>query len=98
MAKVKVTFTLDQSSVELLERTAELVGKPKSQVVREAIHDYHARAGRLSERERRHMLKTYDAITERIPRRSARAVDEELEQIRAARRSGGRGSERSRSR
>ena len=90
MAKSKVTFTLDQATVELLARTAERVGKPKSQVVREAIHDYHQRAGSLSEKERHHMLKTFDAITERIPRRSARAVDEELEQIRAARRSGGR--------
>ncbi|MBW3671612.1 MAG: ribbon-helix-helix protein, CopG family [Acidobacteria bacterium] len=98
MARVKVTFTLDESSVEMLERAAERVGKPKSQVVREAIRDYHDRAGRLSEKERRHMLETFDAITERIPPRSARAVDKELEQIRTARRSGGRGSGEPRSR
>lgn len=92
MAKVKVTFTLDESSVEMLERTAERVGKPKSQVVREAIRDYHERSGRLSEKERSHMLKTFDGLMKRIPSRSARAVDKELEQIRTARRSGGRGS------
>ena len=98
MAKIKVTFTLDEASVEMLERAAERVGKPKSQVVREAIRDYHDSAGRLSETERRQMLKTFEAVTDRIPPRSARAVDEELEQLRAARRSGGREAKGARSR
>lgn len=92
MAKVKVTFTLDQVSVDLLELTAERMGKPKSQVVRDAIRDYHDRAGRLSESERRQMLKTFDALTERIPERPAREVDRELDRVRSARRAGGRGS------
>ncbi|MGH9458519.1 MAG: ribbon-helix-helix protein, CopG family, partial [Thermoanaerobaculia bacterium] len=45
----KVTFTLDDATLERLATTAERLRKPKSAVVREAIADYHERAGRLGE-------------------------------------------------
>jgi predicted DNA-binding protein len=90
MATTKVTFTLDRESVEQLERTAERLAMPKSQVVREAIHDYHARLGRLSEAERARMLRVFDEVVSRIPSRPAREVDAELAGVRAARRTGGR--------
>ncbi len=90
MATRKVTYTLDELTVSRLEDAAERVGKPKSQVVREAINEYAARIGRLSERERLRMLRTFDEVMERIPERSAAEVDRELDELRAARRAGGR--------
>jgi hypothetical protein len=87
---VKVTFTLDDETVQSLRRTAERLAKPQSQVVREAVMDYAARAGRLSETERLRMLRTFDAVVRDIPSRPAREVDRELRDIRAARRTGGR--------
>lgn len=87
---VKVTFTLDDDTVATLRRSSERLGKPQSAVVREAIADHAARIGRLSEAERRAMLKTYDALLPRIPLRPARTADDELRAIRQGRRSGGR--------
>jgi predicted DNA-binding protein len=92
MAKKKVTYTIDAATVARLEETAERLGKPKSQVVREAINDYAARVGRLSEAERLRLLRTFDDVLERIPERPAAEVDAELAGIRAARRAGGRQS------
>jgi predicted DNA-binding protein len=90
MAKRKVTYTIDAATVARLEEAAERLGKPKSQVVREAINDYAARIGRLSESERLRLLRTFDDLLDRIPERPASEVDEELAEIRAARRAGGR--------
>ena len=49
MATVKVTFTLDEATITRLRQAAQRLAKPRSQVVREAIHDYSERIGRLSE-------------------------------------------------
>ncbi|MGI8783913.1 MAG: CopG family ribbon-helix-helix protein [Acidobacteriota bacterium] len=86
----KVTFTLDDETVARLHRAAERLGKPKSQVVREAVADYSERIGRLSERERLDLLKSFDEVVQAIPRNSLIAVQRELRQIKAARRAGGR--------
>jgi hypothetical protein len=64
-------------------------------VVREAIHDYHLRVGKLSEAERRRMLADFDRLIPMIPSRPAAEVDKELYEIRKARRRGGRGRTRS---
>ncbi|HKW00392.1 MAG TPA: ribbon-helix-helix protein, CopG family [Vicinamibacterales bacterium] len=87
---VKVTFTLDDETVATLRRSAERLGKPQSAVVREAIADHAARIGKLSETERRAMLKTFDELVARIPLRPARTADDELRAIRRARHTGGR--------
>ena len=87
---VKVTFTLDEQTVARLRQAAERLNKPQSQVVREAVHDYAARVGRLSEAERVRMLSALDAIVKRKPTRAAADVDRELREIRTARRSSGR--------
>ena len=87
---VKVTFTLDEQTVRSLRGTAARLAKPQSQVVREAVMDYAARAGRLTESERLRILKTFDRVVAAIPRKSASAVDRELREIRAARKQGGR--------
>jgi predicted DNA-binding protein len=87
---VKVTFTLDDATVERLRRTAERLGKPQSQVVREAVAEYAASVGRLSDAERRTMLSAVDALARSAPTRNARSVDAELNAVRRARRNGGR--------
>jgi hypothetical protein len=87
---VKVTFTLDEVTVNRLNETARRLAKPKSQVVREAIRDYHPKSDRLSEAERLRMLRVMDRILARPPTRTQAEVDAELREIRRARRSGGR--------
>ncbi len=91
MASVKATFTLDPQTIARLGETAERQQRSKSEVVRAAIRDYSDRADRLSERERRQLLRRFDELVPQIPERPAGAVDAELDTIRAARRSGGRG-------
>lgn len=88
----KVTFTLDEETLRRLQVASEGLGKPKSEVVREAIADYHERLGRLSEAEKTRMLRIVDELLPRIPLRPARQVDREIAAVRDARRSGGRGS------
>jgi predicted transcriptional regulator len=87
---VKATFTLDDATAARLERTAERLKKPKSAVVRDAIQEYSERADRLTEAERTRMLAALDEFAKQPPTRSAAEVDAELEEIRRARRSGGR--------
>ncbi len=92
MDAIKVTFTLDRPTIARLRQTAERLAKPKSQVVREAIHDYHERMGKLSERERLGMLKILGEMMARPPTRPQGEVEKELKSIRQARRAGGRRS------
>jgi hypothetical protein len=87
---VKVTFTFDDETVETLKRTASRLKKPQSAIVREAIHDYATRSGRLSEDERRHLLKVFDRMVARIPVRPQAEVEAEIAEVRRARRTGGR--------
>jgi hypothetical protein len=92
MAMNKVTFTLDEQTVHWIDDAAERLAKPKSQVVREAVADYHSRIGRLSESERKRMLNAFDALVPTIPARPQREAEDEIQEIRRSRRSGGRSS------
>jgi predicted transcriptional regulator len=87
---VKVTFTVDDETVRTLRTTAERLGKPQSLVVREAVAEYAARAGQLTEAERRRLLRALDAMVARPSGRTQAAADRELREIRKARRQGGR--------
>jgi predicted DNA-binding protein len=87
---VKVTFTLDDETIQRLRRLATRLGRPQSQVVRESIKDYEARSDKLSEEERRRMLAVLDRIKQEPPTRTRAEVDAELREIRAARRRWGR--------
>jgi metal-responsive CopG/Arc/MetJ family transcriptional regulator len=87
---VKMTFTLDEETVEELDLTAKRLLKPKSQVIREAIHDYHLKSGRLSESERLRMMRVVKDMMSRPPTRTQAEVDREIAEIRRARRHGGR--------
>lgn len=92
MCMVKMTFTIDDETASVLRATAERVSKPQSLIVREAICEYSARAGRLGEDERRRMLRSIDAFLMQPPTRTAAAVDREIDAVRRARRRGGRRS------
>jgi len=87
---VKVTFTLDDQTVERLRRTASRLAKPQSYVVREAVREYEMRSTKLSDEERERMLTAIDHIIQEPPTRTAAKVDAELRQIRASRRHWGR--------
>ena len=87
---VKVTFSLDEATVNELRRTAARLRKAQSHVVRDAVADYAARADRLSERERLHVLGVLDRLRDAKPTRPAKEVDAEIAAVRAARRQGGR--------
>jgi hypothetical protein len=90
MASNKVTFTLDATTVRRLRDAAERLAKPQSAVVREAIEDFHDRLGKLSERERTQLLRAFDQLVPKIPRRPLAAVKRELAVLRKTRRASGR--------
>jgi predicted transcriptional regulator len=83
---VKMTFTLDDQTVERLRRTAARLAKPQSYVVREAVREYEARSTKLSDEERTRMVAIIDRMLQEPPTRAAGEVDGELQRIRAARR------------
>lgn len=92
MATHKATFTLDRATVNYLEQCTARLRRSKSQIVREAIREYAARADRLSEAERLEMLAVLDRSGEVESKRSAEEVDAELEALRYSRQRGGRGT------
>lgn len=92
MASVKATFTLDEESAARLADTSKRLNRPKSAVVRDAIHEYSERAEQLSASERRRLLTAFDELVPKIPQRPVARVDAELEAIRESRRHGGRGA------
>src|SRR6266545_861387 len=94
MATTKVTFTLDADTIGRLRQASERLAKPQSAVVREAIHDFSERVGRLSERERLQLLRLFDEVVPRISARPASQVRREIDAIRQVRRAGGRGGRR----
>ena len=85
-----MTFTFDEQTVETLRRAASRLKKPQSVIVREAIQDYANRADRLSDDERKRMLKVVDRMMARPAERTETEVDTEIAEVRAARKSGGR--------
>ena len=86
----RATFSLDESTIAEIRRTAARLRKPQSHVVRDAVADYAARTDRLSERERVHLLELVDRLRGARPTRPAAEVDIELKAVRSARRGGGR--------
>ncbi|MXY16270.1 MAG: ribbon-helix-helix protein, CopG family [Acidobacteria bacterium] len=83
---VKVTYSLDDATVRRIRRAAERLGKPQSQVVREAVAEYDARTDRLSEAERLRMLDVLDRWRKEHTPRSPESVEAELREIRESRR------------
>jgi len=92
MAKAKVTFTLDEATVNRVRDAAQRLAMPQSAIIRQAVEEYYERIGKLSEQERARMLRAFDDLVPKIPARPLRHVVREMRDIREARRSGGRKS------
>lgn len=86
----KFTFVFDDTTARTLRATAARLGKSQSLVVREAVAEYGARAGKLTDAERRRLLGTIDTLMRRTPVRDRRTVRTEIQAVRRARRQGGR--------
>jgi predicted transcriptional regulator len=86
----KFTFVFDDETARTLRATAVRLGKSQSLVVREAVAEYAAHAGRLTDGERRRMLGAIDGLLRRAPARNRLAAAAEIRDIRRARRGGGR--------
>ncbi len=84
----KLTFSLDDSTVQLLKDTAERSRKPQSLIVREAIAHYASREDILPAAERERLLGVLRRMKTRPPTRPSSEVDRELREIRQARRTG----------
>ena len=82
---VKVTFTLDETTVEQLAQAATLRSIPKSQAVREAIVDYHAKGDHVSEEERLRKLRFLHAYMKQRPSGTKADMDRELRALRRSR-------------
>jgi len=90
MATNKATFSFDDATKAKLADAAARLSKPKSEIVREAIHQYHGRIGKLSDSERLRMLAVLDEIAKLPQTRTLAEMNAELKEIRRARRHGGR--------
>ena len=84
----KLTFSLDQETVEKLRKTATRLRKPQSMVVREAIARYAAQEDKLSDDERERLLKVIDYIKTLPPSGSHADAKREKREIRRSRRVG----------
>ena len=87
---VKVTSSLDKTTVRQTRRTANRLGMAHGHVLREGITDDSARKDRLSERERLRLLSVIDRLRDAPVTRSGQSVDAEIRAVRAGRRRGGR--------
>lgn len=84
----KLTFSLDEATVQLLRRAAERGRKPQSLIVREAVAQYAAREEMLPDAERERLLNVLRSIRTRPSTRPQADVDRELREIRRSRRAG----------
>lgn len=87
---VKVTFTLDDETVDRIRALARQRGKPQSLVVREAVEAYATREEKLSDAERARRVQVIDALLARPRTRPQADVKKELHEIRRTRRAGWR--------
>jgi Arc/MetJ-type ribon-helix-helix transcriptional regulator len=88
----KVTFTLDDHTVETIRAIAARRNKPRSLVVREAVAAYAHQEDKLDDAERARRLHLLDDLAARPRTRPPAEVDQELREIRRARRAGWRRS------
>jgi hypothetical protein len=86
----KVTYTLDDETVERVKKLAQRQRKPQSQIVREAVAHYAGREDKLTPEERERKLAILREYGARLPTRSQEDVQRELEELRETRRGPGR--------
>jgi len=93
---IKATFTFDEATARRLNEASIRLARPKSEIVREAIHEYYSRLDRLTDKERDSMLRAFDKLAPAIPARTREDIDRELREIRRSRKAAGlRGGSRS---
>lgn len=85
---VKVTYTLDEATVDAIRSVARRRNKPQSLIVREAVAAYAAQEEKLSDAERARRMRVVDELMNRSPTRSHAEVERELREIRRSRRTG----------
>jgi hypothetical protein len=83
---VKMTLTLDITTIERLKRIAKRLQKPQSFILREAICHYERRADHLGKAERKQRIDLFDQLIAKIPSRPASETDTELQVQRLSRR------------
>ena len=86
----KVTFTLDDATVELIRLIAERKKQPRSLVVREAVAVYGAQEEKLDAATRERKLRLLDELMAQPPTRPQGEAKKELRELRRARRVGWR--------
>jgi hypothetical protein len=84
--KHKVTFTLDEATIQLLKEAAMVTGKSQSLIVREAVAQYGRRRDKMDPEERMHKLQVFRELRKAGPFISRAEADAEIEEIRKARR------------
>jgi predicted transcriptional regulator len=84
----KVTFTLDSETVDAIRTLARRKNKPQSLVVREAVACYARQEEKLTDDERERRLRVADELLAHPQTRPQSDVDEELREVRRARRAG----------
>jgi hypothetical protein len=84
----KVTYTLDDETVERVRKLAQRQRKPQSQIVREAIAHFAAREDKLTPEERERKLAILRELGPKLPDRSPEDVQRELDEIRESRQTG----------
>ena len=89
MAK-KMTFTLDDATVELIRSIAVRKKRPQSQVLREAVAVYGAQEEKLDDAARARKLRLLEELMAQPPTRPRGEADKELREIRRSRRIGWR--------
>jgi hypothetical protein len=87
---LKATFTFDEITMRHLTNASVQLKKPKSEIVRDAINQYHSRLDRLTDEEIATKLRIIDELGPLITPRPRAEIDRELREIRRARRHGGR--------
>lgn len=84
----KLTFSLDEETVDALRKAAQRARKAQSLIVREAIAQYTTREDLLSDADRERLLGVLRGIRSRPATRPQPEVDRELRDIRRSRRTG----------
>jgi hypothetical protein len=86
----ELTLTLDEETIEQIERLARLLHKSTGKIVEDAMQSLQPTPRPLTEEERQRRLKLLEEMRKRPPTRPQEEVEREIKEIRAARRSGGR--------
>lgn len=84
----KVTYTLDDETVERVRKMAQRTRKPQSQIVREAIAHYAGIEDKLTPEERERQLAILRELGPKLPKVSREDVDRELAELHESRRTG----------